>query len=118
LAAGLVEDEKHDGNATQAAHHELEEECHLAGGTWYSLTPVRPLIMDKYASTTAYCFLVVDPVHVADPKPLDDEEDIEIVRGVTIQELLDLIRTGEFNCVGAWAALLALQKLREMGEID
>jgi hypothetical protein len=115
LAAGLIE-EKH-GNPKIAAACELEEEVHLAGGTWYELTK-SPLAMDKYATTMIHAFLVIDPEHVENPQPLDDEEEIEILRHVTVDEIRNMIREGDMNVVGSWAALLGLEKLRELGEIQ
>ncbi|KAL3772767.1 hypothetical protein ACHAW5_007276 [Stephanodiscus triporus] len=134
LAAGIVEDDgKHSeggGGGTSsasgsemsssssslvAARFELEEECHLAGGTWYRLTDEGVSVpMDKYVVTEITPYLVIDAEHVPDPRPLDDEEDIEIVRGVTAAEILRMIREGDFNLVGGWGALLALEKLREL----
>lgn len=73
--------------------------------------------MDKYVVTEITPYLVVDAEHVPNPRPLDEEEDIEIVRGVTAEELLQMIREGDFNLVGGWGALLALEKLRDLGEI-
>jgi len=116
-AAGIVEHDKHNGDAELAAHHELEEECHLAGGMWYLLTP-EPLAMDKYSTTKVRAFLVTDAHHVPDPRPQDHEEDIEIIQNVTVQEIIDMIRRGEMNVVGCWACLMAIEKLREMGEIE
>ena len=63
---------------------------------------------------TAY--LVLDASHVEEPRPLDDEEDIEIVKGVSIAEILIMIKKGEFNLVGGFASLLAIEKLRDLGE--
>ena len=74
--------------------------------------------MDKYVITEITPYLVIDAEHVHDPRPLDDEEDIEIIRGVTSDEIIQMIREGDFNLVGGWGALLALQKLRELGEIQ
>ena len=117
LAAGIVEDHKHMSEE-EAARHELEEECHLAGGTWYRLTDDDVSVpMDKYVVTEITPFLVVDPHHVPDPRPLDDEEDIEIVPGVSAEEIMQMIKMGDMNLVGGWASLLALDKLRELGEI-
>lgn len=116
-AAGIVEDDKHNGNVELAAQHELEEECHLAGGSWHLLTP-KPLAMDKYATTTIRAFLVIDASHVPDPRPQDHEEDIEIIQNVSVDEIMTMIRRGEMNVVGAWACLMAIAKLREMGEIE
>jgi hypothetical protein len=114
LAAGLVE-EKHGGDVATAARHELEEEAHLTGGTWIQLSK-RPSAMDKYSLTSVDAYLVLDPVLKENPKPLDDEEDIDIVEGVTITEIKDWISTGDMNVVSAWGCMLAIEKLRELGE--
>ncbi|KAK1742967.1 hypothetical protein QTG54_006564 [Skeletonema marinoi] len=117
LAAGLVE-EKH-ATEEDAARYELEEECHLAGGTWYRLIDDGVSVpMDKYVQTEIVPYLVVDPHHVPNPRPIDDEEDIEIVTDVSAEEIMQMVKKGDMNLVGAWGALLALVKLRELGEIQ
>ena len=115
LAAGLVEDDKHGADIETAARHELEEEAHLTGGTWIPLSN-RTSAMEKYSLTGADAYLVLDPIPKENPKPLDDEEDIEIVEGVTIPEIMDRIKNGEMNLVSGWGCLLAIEKLRELGE--
>lgn len=74
LAAGIVEDRK-DGKHLEergeneetdvcllAAKFELEEECHLAGGTWYRLTEDGVSVpMDKYVITEITPYLVLNP---------------------------------------------------------
>ena len=120
LAAGIIETspDLHDSDPLLAAQHELEEECHLAGGTWHRLTDEGISVpMDKYVQTEITAFLVVDPVKVENPRPLDDEEEIEIVRGVSPEEIIRMIRRGDMNLVGSWASLLAFEKLRDLGEI-
>lgn len=116
-AAGLIEEEKHDSEKT-AAVFELEEECRLRDGTWHALSN-RRTAMDKYVTTEVAPWLVLDARRVEqdDARPLDDEEDIEIVRGVTQDELWTMIRNGEMNLVGGWAFMLALNKLEELGEL-
>mmetsp|Transcript_27142 Transcript_27142/g.54881 ORF Transcript_27142/g.54881 Transcript_27142/m.54881 type:complete len:256 (+) Transcript_27142:71-838(+) len=117
LAAGIVEGDKHEDDLV-AARFELEEECHLGGGTWHRLTEEGISVpMDKYVVTEVTPYLVIDPCHVPDPRPLDDEEDIEIIHGVTEEEIRQMIREGDMNLVSAWACLLALDRLRELGEI-
>lgn len=116
VAAGLVE-KKHviEGDEDPkmiAARHELEEECHLVGGTWIQLT--NDTIMDKYATTVVNVYLVLDAEEAIDPKPLDEEEDIEIISNVSIPDILAMIADGEMNVVGGWASLVAIQKLQEM----
>ncbi len=114
LAGGLVED-KHDANSVRAARDELEEEAHLTGGTWIHLCE-SPCAIDKYSLTSIDAFLVLDAQPAENPKPLDDEEDIEIVTGVTVPEIMEWIATGKMNMVGAWGCMLAIEKLRELGE--
>ncbi len=114
LAAGLIEHDKHNSDPLLAGQHELEEECHLAGGEWIFLGEA---YMDKYSSTIIYAYLVLDAHVVTNPRPLDEEEDIEIIRGVTVEEIIKMVRTGEMNIVGGWGALLAIEKLRELGEV-
>jgi NUDIX domain len=114
LAAGLVE-EKHGADVATAARDELEEEAHLTGGQWIHLCK-RPSAMDKYSLTSVEAYLVLDPVPEENPKPLDDEEDIEILAGVTIPEIKEWISNGEMNLVSAWGCMLAIEKLRELGE--
>ncbi|KAL3937139.1 MAG: hypothetical protein SGBAC_007677, partial [Bacillariaceae sp.] len=79
VAAGLIED-KHGHDASLAAEHELEEECHLTGGKWIPLAN-SATAMDKYALTNIHAYLVLDPKPAVNPRPLDEEEDIEIVPG-------------------------------------
>jgi hypothetical protein len=136
LAAGMVEDDKHGNGGDSgrsdettgeyendmrltAAKHELEEECRMVGGTWMRLTK-DGVVMDKYSTTRLSVYLVLDPepVHEDDAKPRDLEEDIQVVPGVSVDEIGDMIVTGRMTVVGGWASLLALQKLRELGEIE
>lgn len=121
LAAGIVETdvEKHGADFDIAAKHELEEECHLAGGTWYKLVDDGVSVpMDKYAKTELVAYLVVDAVKVNNPRSLDEEEDIEIIENVSVPSILRMIQRGEMNLVGGWGSLLAINKLRELGEIS
>jgi len=141
VAAGMVEAHKHhrggaaagaagggasrdkdedDSMQLTAAQHELEEECHLTGGRWIRLTEA-PVTMDKYSTTRLTCYLVLDPVPVpADHRRQRDEteEGMEVVEGVTLDELRRMMtNSARMTAVGSWASLLALEKLREMGEI-
>lgn len=135
LCAGMVED-KHHGNGDDnddsnesddsndnnpvytAAVHELEEECRLTGGTWFRLC--QPTVMDKYATTKISVYLVIDPMPVDDTtgKERDEtEEGMQVVHGVTVAELRELLACGGMTIVAGWATQMALSKLRELGEI-
>lgn len=114
MAAGLVED-KHNDDVATAARDELEEEAHLTGGRWILLSRL-PSAMDKYAFTHIHAYLVLDPDKAVNPKPLDDEEEIEVVNGITIPEIMEWIENGEMNLVSGWGCMLAIHKLRELGE--
>jgi len=120
LAAGIVETDpnKHNSDFDLAARHELEEECHLIGGSWYRLVHEGVAIpMDKYVVTQIVAYLVINAEKTNNPRPLDAEEDIEIIEGISIDEIITMIRGGKMNLVGGWACMLAIEKLRELGEI-
>jgi len=119
-AAGIIETDpkKHDSDPDVAARHELEEECHLSGGAWYRLVREDVFVpMDKYVVTGIVPYLVIDPVGVKNPRPLDAEEDIEILEDISVPRILDMIYDGKMNLVGGWACMLAIEKLRGLGEI-
>jgi hypothetical protein len=110
---------------------ELEEECHLAGGTWHRLVDelestsstntgraLGGVYVGKYENTEMVPYLVVNPVLVASPRPCDANEEIEIVNHISAQTLRNMVATGQMTVVGSWVALLALEKLRQLGEID
>jgi hypothetical protein len=112
IAAGMIE-EKHGDDPSVAAQPELEEECHLTAGTWIPLSKA-PSAMDKYSLTAVTAYLVLDPEPAINPKPLDEEEDIEIFSGVSVDEIMEYISNGEMNLVGGWGCMLAIAKLREL----
>jgi len=111
---GLVED-KHGSDISTAARYELEEEAHLTGGTWISLSK-RSSFLEKYAFTLVDAFLVLDPIKSENPRPKDNDEDIEIIDGVTIPQIMEWIANGEMNLVSGWGCMFAIEKLRELGE--
>jgi hypothetical protein len=122
LAAGMVDD-KHSNDDEDpilvAAQFELEEECRLKGGKWQSL--VANILMDKYSTTRLSVYLVIDPtpVECANARSRDElEEGMQILSNVPISQLLTWIDGGHMTVVGSWACLLALRKLKELGEID
>lgn len=115
-AAGLIESTKHDSDPLIAAQWELEEECHLRGGKWYQLNK-KTVPMDKYVITEIQAYLVIDAEEVDNPRMCDDEEHIEIIKGVTVDKIWNLIVNGQMNLVGGWGCMMALEKLRELGEI-
>lgn len=122
LAAGMV-DGKHlivgDDSILVAAQFELEEECRLTGGKWHQL--IANILMDKYSTTRLSVYLVIDPIPVDsfNARSRDElEEGMQILPNVTLDELLTWIDGGHMTVVGSWACLLALRRLKEIGEIN
>jgi hypothetical protein len=140
LAAGMVEEDHHhhvDSNATStgdglldplvaveaSARRELAEECRLEGGTWHALTPPDGVVLDKYCTTKLHAYLVInatpmnhetsDQVHHRD----DAEEGMQVLSGVPLEQLQEWIDEGELTVVGAWGAMLAIERLRSLQEI-
>lgn len=115
VVAGMFES-KHK-SALEAAMFELEEEAKLSSTQWIPLLASSETTSpcDKYSDNAFYPFLALDCESVSDPRPMDDDEYIDVEHGVTRQRLLDLIRNGELNVNSSYTVLLALTKLEEMG---
>lgn len=96
---------------------QLEEEAHLLGGTWHTLCDDAETTVnaDKYSSNEFYCWLVVDPEVTTTPKAMDDEEFIEIKRGVSIQQCMAMLGRGELSVVSSFVVLMGARKLRQLG---
>lgn len=99
---------------------QLEEEAHLLGGTWHTLCEddETTINADKYSSNEFYCWLVVDPYVTPTPKPMDDEEFIEIKRGVSMQECMRMVERGELSIVSSFIVLMGARKLRQLRLLD
>jgi len=119
--AGMFEQEKH-ASPLQCAQFELEEEAQLTGGHWIPLlsknddcSDAGSVVLSKYLSQSFWPYLVTDPAGpVADPRPVDDDEFIEVVRGVALDQVHDMIQHGNIAVVHAYALLLAIDKLRAL----
>ncbi|CEM38352.1 unnamed protein product [Vitrella brassicaformis CCMP3155] len=117
FVAGLYERKKHE-SPLHAAKLELEEEAHLVGGKWINLINERGVMdYEKYSDQIFYAFLCLDPVHTDDPRPLDDSEVIYLHRDVPAKAVLEGALHGHFTVTTSLAALLAIEKLREIGEL-
>lgn len=112
--AGMYESNKHD-SPLQCAQYELEEEAHLTSNTWIPLLQDAELAIpfDKYSDNKFYMYLALDCSKVPNPRSLDEAEYIVIENSVTYLKLLDIIKSGKMNVASSFAALLALQKLKE-----
>lgn len=99
---------------------QLEEEAHLLGGTWHALCDDAETTVnaDKYSSNEFYCWLVVDPYVTPTPKPMDDEEFIEIERGVSMQRCMSMLDKGELSIVSSFVILMGARKLRQLGLLE
>ncbi|CAM9130019.1 unnamed protein product [Ectocarpus sp. 12 AP-2014] len=118
VVGGNYEADKHT-SALQAAACELEEEAHLHEGTWYALMKDERTVAGagKYSTQVFHSYLVVDPVVKGTPRGLDDGEFIEYIRGVSLEEVRAMIHSGDMSVTSGFAALMAIEKLRELGHI-
>jgi 8-oxo-dGTP pyrophosphatase MutT (NUDIX family) len=108
-----------DSSFEQAARRELAEEGRMVGGTWICLCESTPV--DKYITTVMRVYLCIDP------EPLSAHEEATLLRDEsevgmqvvqkTAGEIESAIQSGDMTVVAGWAAQLALNKLRELGEI-
>mmetsp|Transcript_595 Transcript_595/g.1358 ORF Transcript_595/g.1358 Transcript_595/m.1358 type:complete len:133 (-) Transcript_595:690-1088(-) len=115
FVAGFV-DNKHK-SVEEAARMELSEEAHLVAGRMLPLTtaPGRGIFRDKYAIDSFHMFLAMDCEEDASPRALDREEYVQYTRGVSLDEVRQLIYQGQMNTPSALLGMLALDKLQEMG---
>lgn len=113
--AGMYESAKHQ-SAREAAQFELEEEAHLKSNNWIPLLEESHLStpVDKYSDNKFFPFLALDCETVINPRPVDNEEYIEIVHNVTFIQLNKLLYTGQINVHSSYGILLALRKLQEL----
>lgn len=112
---GMVERSKHH-SIQAAAAAELEEEAHLKCRRWTSLlTDHSPGVpQDKYQREVVFFYLCADAVAVENAAHLDNEEDIEIVRGVTVDQVRRLCQAGALQSNNIAAGLMAVEYLRNL----
>lgn len=113
LVAGMFESTKHP-SLDHAARAELSEEAHLSHGTLMPLSS-SGFAADKYSMNTFFYYLALDCQQDLQPGPRDEEEWIHVVPGVPLSEVRKSITDGLFNVPHSLCALLALDKLRDMG---
>lgn len=90
------------------------------GGTWHALCDDADTTVnaDKYSNNEFYCWLVVDPHVTATPRALDDEESIEIQRGITMKQATRMLTGGKLSIVSSFTLLMGARKLRELGLVE
>lgn len=113
---GQMERAKHSSNEVAAAA-ELEEEAQLRCNHWLNLLGAdggRGAPQDKYQREAVFYYLCTDAEHVDNAAQLDDEEEIEVVHGVTPEQLHGLVAAGAMQSNQIAASLLALDKLRNL----
>ena len=117
IVAGAMES-KHQ-SVLQCAQHELNEEAHLESDVWIPLlNPDCSVCSSKYSQNKFYPYLALNCTSVENPLPLDDEEWITIRPNVTVNELDELLDSGEMNTSSAYVVMLALRYMRRHGYLS
>ena len=119
LIAGMFEP-KHGGSAEKAAIWELSEEAKLKLGEESKLISLAPdarggFSQDKYSSAHFLPFLALDCVEDTRPRQRDREEDIQVHREVSVDDLRKLIREGKLNMASTSFALMGIGYLEGNG---
>lgn len=114
--AGMYEVGKHS-SPLESAMFELEEEAKLVSQNWFPLLDAENTFMpfDKYSTNKFYPYLAIDCKPIENGKELDEQEFIIIERNVTYPRLMSLLYSGQMNVVSAYAILLGLRKLNDLG---
>lgn len=113
FVAGMFEAAKHE-SLVEAARAELSEEARLKGGELMELT-LRGVAADKYSLNEFHYYLGLDAARDEAPLERDEEEWISVVEGVGLAEVRRLVSCGELNTPNSLLAMLALERLKEMG---
>lgn len=114
---GVMEPSRHKDTRSAAAA-ELEEEAHLRCKHWVPLFSGKDgMPQDKFQRESVFTFLCSDSVVVQNPAHVDDEEEIEIVSGVSVDDFRNLAKNGALQSNNVAAGLLALDHLRLTGMI-
>lgn len=125
---GMVEfGEKHT-SVKHAATLELEEEAHLKCMDWIYLldhdeadttkSSASAIPQDKYQREKVYVYLCTNAVELHDNiAGVDAEEEIEIIHGITTQQVFQLSQAGVLQSNNIAAGLLAVEKLRHLALI-
>lgn len=115
FVAGMFERAKHE-SLEAAARAELSEEALLTGGELVRLTVGGGgVAADKYSLNEFHFFLGLDAEPDDRPGSRDEEEWIEVERGVPLGEVRRMVLAGELNTPNSLLAMLALGRLRELG---
>ncbi|CAN8075838.1 unnamed protein product [Agarophyton chilense] len=113
---GQMERAKHK-SVHMGAAAELEEEAQLECNEWVNLLEGdegRGAPQDKYQRETVHYFLCTAAHHVEDAADVDEEENIEVVHGVTSSQLRELAAAGALQSNNIAAALMGIDKLRRL----
>jgi len=108
--AGGFDPKKHK-SLEDAARSELSEEAFLTGGSYFPMLESGGVSQDKYSKNMFHMFLVLNPVEDENPLPRDEEEYIQIVKGVTLPRLQKILAQGGMNLPSGFCGYRALDAL-------
>lgn len=115
FVAGMFESDKHS-SVEAAARAELSEEALLKGGELERLTiGGGGVAADKYSLNEFHFYLGLDARPDEQPGRRDEEEWIEVERGVPLEEVRRMVLDGELDTPNSLLAMLSLARLRELG---
>jgi hypothetical protein len=116
--AGMFESKKH-ADALQCAKFELEEEAGVASNNWIPLlsNANASIPFDKYSDNRFYVYMALDCVEIGAPREKDENEFIIVEDGFSRIDLMKIISNGQVNVASAFAILLGLNKLKDLGLI-
>jgi len=98
------------------AQSELEEEAQLSSRLWYPLVEGgNGIPFDKYSDSYLHPYLALDCSPVLDPKPMDTSEWIVVENDIPYSQLMDLLRKGSMTLPCAYAVVLGIRKVKELG---
>lgn len=103
------------GSSLAGAAAELEEEARMKCEGWVDLLNGKTVPQDKYQRERVWFYLCTEAFRVSGGRDRDQEEDMDVVEGITAPQVSQLVREGVMQSNQVAAALLGLESLREMG---
>lgn len=118
---GCVEHYKHP-TIRHAAIAELQEEAHLQCHQWHNLLADDTKAgapQDKYQRESVFYLLCTEAVEFGhgDSGGVDQEEDMDIVKGVSPGQFRELVAAGALQSNNMAAGLMAIERLRSLGHL-
>ena len=95
----------------------MSEEARLRGGKWIRLLPEdhQGIMEIKWGRNKFIPFIVIDPEEDPNPRARDAEEMMSVISNVTMDELDEIILSGDLALTAVQTSIMARSYLKKSG---